>query len=392
MHSKIADGSQVRQINRAAILDLIRNQGSISRTRIASVLGISLSTVLRVVDDLVNEGLVIASDDKERGGGRPGELLRFNGDAYAMIGIDLGYPNMLGTVADLCGNIYFQHSIPIKLHDGSENLKRLFQLIELLVKTPQLEGKSFKGIGIGVPGFVDQERKLVKHSRPLGWDNLLLSDLVRQKYNMPVLLDTDVNLIMLGEAGFGLGHSANSLVCFTLGTRILSAIYLNGELVRGSSHSAGQLGFSLPGLEFLNSPYDEVGALDSVACGNSLVEIAREQSKNQSQVSAGQNLDAISIYTAAEKGERWAVPIIEKVIDYLAITIANISVFLDPEMILISGRVSGAAGFLPPLIQKRLSGKIPVMPNICVSNLGTRATVMGAIMLIYKGVLHQNGF
>lgn len=389
MQKKKADGSQIRNINRANILDLIRNQVSISRTRIADCLGISLSTVLRIVDDLIEEGLVIPIEKKERGGGRPGELLSFNGQAYAMIGIDLGYPNMLGTVADLSGEIHFQYSIPIERFDGQENIGRLFTLIDKLLSVPELAGKTLKGIGIGVPGLVDNDMNLIRHSNNLGWDNLALSDMLNERYHLPVLLDTDINLIVLGEAGFGLGHQAKSLVCLTIGTRILSGIILDGELVCGSSHSAGLLGYSLPGIDFLGKDFDEIGALDSVASGNYVTQKAREILTANQGLSNFENLDSISIYQAAEREEPWALPIIEKVVDYLAVTIANIAVFLDPEIIIISGKLSSAAGFLPEMILTRLRGRIPKLPNIKISNLGTRSTVMGAIMMIYKGVLHQ---
>ncbi|MRR31845.1 MarR family transcriptional regulator, partial [bacterium] len=80
----------VRKINQSAILDLVRTSGPISRTEIAHRLHTSLPTVMRIIDDLVAENLVVEDGTFEVNGGRPRALLAFNGQAHTVIGLDLG--------------------------------------------------------------------------------------------------------------------------------------------------------------------------------------------------------------------------------------------------------------------------------------------------------------
>ena len=107
MIQRSATASLIRRLNRSAILDLIRERSPISRSEIARQLNMSTPTVMRVVDALHAEDLVRWSGDTQSTGGRPGNLLEFNADGYAVLGLDLGGSKMFGTVADLGGNIQY---------------------------------------------------------------------------------------------------------------------------------------------------------------------------------------------------------------------------------------------------------------------------------------------
>jgi predicted NBD/HSP70 family sugar kinase len=94
---------------------------------------------------------------------------------------------------------------------------------------------------------------------------------------------------------------------------------------------------------------------------------------------------AEDVFDAMRRGEEWAKPIISETVDYLAMTIANISTFFDPELIILGGGVSRSADLLIEPILERIMGTIPVLPRLSASELGRRAAVMGAI----TNVLHN---
>src|SRR5512135_2069366 len=97
--------SAMRDINRSAILAIIRRESPISRTAIAERLNVSLPTVMRIVDELIAEGFVRAQGTTEWSGGRRRSLLEFNGEGHVVIGVDLGGTNLFGAIVDLAGNI-----------------------------------------------------------------------------------------------------------------------------------------------------------------------------------------------------------------------------------------------------------------------------------------------
>jgi glucokinase len=88
------------------------------------------------------------------------------------------------------------------------------------------------------------------------------------------------------------------------------------------------------------------------------------------------------IFEAARQRQEWAWSVIDEVVDYLAIALANLSVSFDPEMIVLGGSMARFANMLVDPILRRINGTIPAPPRIVISNLGLRATVMGAIITV----------
>jgi predicted NBD/HSP70 family sugar kinase len=88
------------------------------------------------------------------------------------------------------------------------------------------------------------------------------------------------------------------------------------------------------------------------------------------------------VFEAARRGTPWARKILQEIVDYLSIAIGNLSVSFDPELIVLGGAVTPYAGMLADSILRTLEGTIPSLPRLEVSNLGLRATVMGAIVTV----------
>jgi glucokinase len=89
-----------------------------------------------------------------------------------------------------------------------------------------------------------------------------------------------------------------------------------------------------------------------------------------------------AVFEAAARGEAWARDIVSETVDYLTIAIANLTVSFNPELIVLGGAVTPYAGMLAQAISKRVQGTIPSLPRLEASNLGLRATVMGAVVTV----------
>jgi glucokinase len=107
--------AEMREINRSSILELIRANGPISRTQISEDLQVSLPTVMRIVDELILDGWVIETGEREWSGGRKRTRLLFNGSQHLVIGVDLGGTKIFGAVADFNGKLL--HEIHVEHHD-----------------------------------------------------------------------------------------------------------------------------------------------------------------------------------------------------------------------------------------------------------------------------------
>ena len=380
--NQTATASLMRSINRSVILDLIRQNSPIARSAIARRLDVSLPTVMRIVEELIEEDLVRLYGRSEPSGGRPRPLLEFNGSAYAVVGVDLGGTKMFGTVADLAGHV--QHEITINRGDDgpSEPLERLCELIQKLLEAPRPLEQRIRGVGIGAPGITLSQEGIVTWAPSLGWRNLPLKEIITDRFHIPVFVENDVNLAALGEWGFGAGRGARSLVCITVGTGIGAGIVIGGGLHRGHNQAAGEIGYLPPGPAFLGRHYDQFGALETLVSGNGVAERGRQLLKKEGLPIPAAGLSAEDVFAAARRGESWAQRVVDETVDYLSLAIASVSTVLDPELIVLGGGVARSVDLLIEPILKRLDGVVPYVPRLVASPLERRAAVMGAIMLV----------
>jgi len=373
----------MRNINRSAILELIRKESPITRSKIARCLNVSFPTVVRIVDDLMEEGLIKSSDAYEEStGGRPPELLEFNGQAHAVVGIDLSGTKILGAVSDLSGNIQEERQIAHKEGASPEyHLAHLCEVIDALLASPRPADQEVRGIGVGAPGVTLVPNGVVTWAPSFGWRDLPLQDILNERFDVPVFVENDVNLAALGELGFGCDHRVTNLVSIAVGTGIGAGIIIDGALYRGHNQGAGEVCYMLPGVEFLGRRYDEFGALESLASVTGIVKRAKEICALE-EANGVENITVEDVFEAAREGVPWAQKVIDDTVDYLSLAIVNISTTLDPEIIILGGEVTGSSDLLIEAIRQRLEGIVPFVPQVVASSLGPRAVVMGAIMLV----------
>jgi glucokinase-like ROK family protein len=331
----------------------------------------------------MEEDLVRLRGIGESTGGRPSSLLEFNGDAYAVVGVDLGGTKMFGTVADLSGTIQHELYIP---HDEANGPQQYFdelcEFIQMLLDAPRPPGQRVRGIGVGAPGFTLVPEGIVTWAPSLDWRDLPLQAMLMDCFDLPVFVENDVNLTALGEWGFGAGRGASNLVSIAIGTGIGAGIIIGGALYRGHNQGAGEVGYLLPGIEFLGRSYDQFGALESLASGTGIAERACQLLEQENKPIPSQGLTAHDVFAAARGGEAWAQQVISETIDYLSLAVASISSLLDPELIVLGGGVARSADLLIEPILQRLQGVVQFVPHLVASPLGRRAAAMGAIMLV----------
>ena len=363
--------AQMRGINRSAILELIRRESPIARTTIAQLLDVSLPTVMRIVDELIKEGFVRPQGGTEWSGGRRRPLLEFNADGYVVLGVDLGGTKLYGAISEIGGKIIDEINMERGGASGEECYGLLIKLIDSLLANPGLKGRKVRGVGVGAPGITRHVEGIVKWAYALNWKDFPLKARLAERYKMPITVDNDVNLAALGELWFGAGQNAQNMILMTVGAGVGAGIVIDGVLYRGSNEASGEIGHMIPGREFLGKSYLDFGALENVASITGI--LARANGKSRS-------IEAI--LDAARQGREPAKSMIDSAVDYLAIAIANLSVSFDPELIVLRGGVSQLAEMLLNPISNRIQGIIPTPPKLVASDLGLRATVMGAVVTV----------
>lgn len=378
--SQTITATEMRGINRSAILDLIRREGPIARTAISKQLGVSLPTVMRIIDELEVESLVRETGMRERSGGRRRALLELNASQHLTLGVDLGGTKMYGAVADLAGQFLSERTVPHHGTNGESAYQRLVTLLEDLREEAQKTGRHIRGIGVGAPGVTDPANGVVRWAPSLSWRDFPLRRRLENHFNLPVIVENDVNLSAQGELWFGAGQDVPNLVLITIGTGIGAGVIIDHMLHRGAHLAAGEIGYLIPRPELLGECYQGFGCLESLASGSGIAARARQALKALREPAALEQLTAEDVFQAARNGEAWSEPVIRETVDMLAQAVAAVSTCFDPDVIIFGGGVARSADLLIEPILTRLEGALPVRPNLVASRLGHRAAVLGAVM------------
>jgi glucokinase len=172
------------------------------------------------------------------------------------------------------------------------------------------------------------------------------------------------------------------MVLVIIGCGIGAGIIIDGGIYRGSHLTAGEIGFLLPDRSHLGKRYEGYGALESLASGASIERRAKQIIEGKLSTEESAATTAEFVFDAFRRGEKWTEPIISDTIDYLAQMLATLAVCFDPDMIVLSGGMAKSADILIKSIIKSINGTIPICPQLVVSNLGYKATVMGSIVEI----------
>ncbi len=276
---------------------------------------------------------------------------------------------------------------------AEETIENMVALIE------QLKSKSqtpVKGVGMGMAGLIDAPAGVVITSPNLPrWKNVKLAEILSQKVDLTVALDNDVRAMALGELNYGAGRGAQNMLCMTLGTGVGSAIIIDGQIYRGASLSAGELGHLMVVPQGGRTcGCGNRGCLETVAGTPGILNLAerfieRGLSPTLAKSAQDQELTPKLIFEAAQAGDPGASEIWQEVGQWIGIALAGVVNFMNPERIVIGGGISHAGEFLfEPLrraIQRHAFERPAQAVTVCQAELGSDAGMIGSAVLAQKG-------
>ena len=257
-------------------------------------------------------------------------------------------------------------------------------------------GNKVLAVGIGSPGIINPNKGLVITSPNFpGWRNVPLKSFLEKSINLPVFLDNDANLAAFGEKWRGAGRRVNSLVCLTMGTGIGSGIILDGEVWRGAHGMSGEIGHITVNPEGPRCNCGNYGCLESYSSATGMVRSAIESIKKRKRtillkLATGEikKITAKLIHEAAVKGDRLSLHILKEAGTYLGIAIANLMNILNPDMIVLTGAVTGSWDFFMPAAQlevrKRALKTIVGRTRIVKGKLRGTAGIVGAAGIAWR--------
>ena len=378
-----------------AILDEIRLGRSRSRSELVARTGLGRAIVAQRVGELIERGLVTEGDVGPSTGGRPPRQLAFRSEAGHLLVADLGATSIDVAVTTLDGRILGHHDEPARIETGPERcLDRVDALFDLLLRTTEdLPGRLW-GIGIDVPGPVEFEsgRPISPPIMP-GWDGYPIRSRFAGRYQAPVWVDNDVNVLALGEwrAGVAMGH--DNVVVVKIGTGIGAGIISDGRLHRGAQGSAGDVGH----IQVLDDPAvvcrcGNIGCLEALAGGGALGQAGQAAARDGRSARLRTALDrhgtvtAEDVARAASLGDPVAVAMLQSAGRRIGAMLASVVNFFNPSLIVIGGGVANSPDLLLAAIRETIYRRsLPLATRdllIQRSSLGSLAGVIGASAMV----------
>jgi predicted NBD/HSP70 family sugar kinase len=327
----------IKEINRNLVLNLIKNQGPISRTDLARLSGLSPATVSGITAEFLNNGIVLATGEGESKGGRRPVLLHLNSSAGFVIGLKVMEYVLTSALTDLDAKVLHHCETPIQVtsHPPSPDsiLADIIQVIEQTIANSQVERQRVLGIGIGMAGAVDGESGMSRYSPFFNWRNVQIAKPIADHFDLPVYVENDVNALTIAEKWFGYGRGVDHFIVITIGRGIGAGIVVNGQFYRGAGGSAGEVGH-IP-----ISIGREVTTLENLASDTAMVRRVEEAIEQgyPTELAKASSLSLHSILDAAESGDGLARQLLADSGRWLGIGIATLINTLNPQLVIIAG-------------------------------------------------------
>ena len=353
-----------------------------SRAGIARVSGLSKPTVSALMADMESAGLVRVADESPLSGsiGRPAALYELVPAARHSVVADIGATKILVGVCDLFGNLVAER----ELETGPDARAALEHLIDAASEMLRDIDGPCRAVCVGVPGIYRPDRDRVEQAFNLpGFDSLALHACLTERFDGRVHVENDVNLAALGElTELGDDQSDGDFAAISIGTGIGLGMVVGGDLYRGGTGSAGELGSLL-----LTVP--EPGAapvtLEDVASAPAIRKRFGRAIEGGHRSGLDASADVPEIFGAAETGDTAAAAVLDEAAAAMALAVSHLCLIADPTRIVFGGGV-GANPVFVDAVRDRLARLVATPPELAASTLGRRAALVGAVSMSLRFV------
>jgi glucokinase-like ROK family protein len=391
----------VKNINKYLVMDLIRfTPGGISRVEIAHRLNLSRAAVTAIVNDLLLTSLVHEAEIINVHSGRPPIELEVNPGLGFVVGIDFGATHLSLLVADISARIIDEAEFAVDIRQGPQACLDLADkyMRELLQKSG-IGIEQVLAFGVDVPGPIVSESGMVV-SPPImpGWDHFPIRDTLEKLWGRPVSINNDAEMGVLGEWASGVGRGERDLVFIKVGTGIGAGLLIDGQIYRGVSGSAGEIGHLTIEENGPLCACGNHGCLEAIAGGRAIAmqaqqAVTRNHKTSLSSIQPVESITARDVATAACRGDLLAQQILTTAGTHIGIAIAGLVNMFNPGMIIIGGGLAQTGDIiLEPIrqaVQRRSLPAATRIVRITTSMLGRRSSSMGAVVQAITIALHQ---
>ncbi len=330
----------LRRGNRSALLRALYFNAPSSRQELGIATGLSPASVSNVVNELLEAGLVVEAGAENSDGGRPRVLLQVNGDYAAVVGIDVGETRVRAELFDVTlGAAFGRVDVALDVDRNANAVELVVRAIvtaldELLTDHPS---RPLIGIGISVPGIVEQGDLVRVHGQTIGWDGVPLARLLdRAGVKAPVFIDNGASNLGQAESWFGAGRGARHAIVALIGSGVGASIITDGSRYRGMTSSAGEWGHTPVAVGGRRCRCGARGCLEAYV-GAAAVLARYKEANPRRRVDLANEEGELEKLVERAKSDAAARSILDDTALYLGAGIAGLINLFNPERIIIGG-------------------------------------------------------
>jgi predicted NBD/HSP70 family sugar kinase len=394
MASKRTTVRDLRRHNRSLLLSKLYFDGPLSRHELSRLTGLSAATVSNVTAELGEERLITEAGQVDSDGGRPRVLLRVDPAYGHVAGVDIGETGVKVELFDLAMNrlATVEHPLPTA-PDPATAVEQVTSGLREVLAGAGTDENAVLGVGIGVPGTVEQGARVLVHAPTVGWEAVPFTELLRDAgVTLPLFVDNGAKTQGQAEMWFGAGRGARHAVIALIGSGVGAAVVTDGTTYRGSTSSAGEWGHTTIAFGGQDCRCGARGCLEAYVGAGAV--LARYRKARGKEVTGPDEQAQFTALLEASARSKTAAKVLDDTAGYLGAGIANLINLFNPERIVIGGWAGLALGeqLLPRI--REVAGEHALrhpfsQTSIQLGSLGLDAVATGAATLPVADLLEQ---
>ena len=330
-------------------------------------------------------------------------------NAKYVVGVDLGGTNVRAAVLNQEETILARHENTSDAKSGSaQTVKRIAEAVRGAAANAGVSMSEIGAVGIAVPGHINVPEGMVVWAPNFGenvggtyvpYKQLPLRALLEAELGICTTMDNDANVAALGEFRYGAGRNTKHLFMFTLGTGVGGGIIVEGEVLRGATGGAAEVGHIIIADGKGSSPNGSHGRLEVLAGRDGIIEaaaLAMESGREtllwrhiSEPTAIQQQITPKLIDDAADEGDALSIEVLSQIGHYVGLGIASMINVFNPEVVVMGGKISQSKTLFGAALRTAKAsaiGSIFASAKIVHAELGDNAGIMGAAELAWREV------
>lgn len=376
-----------------SILRLLYHSEPVSAPDLSKKIGISLPTVLMLLNDLISSGLVTVMGTGASTGGRKPALYGLSDESLFVIACDMGRYSAKMTIF----NSHNQRVTPLKYIDTHiddvELVPKLYKAAQELITVYNIPQDKIFGLGVDMPGLVDSRQGINYTIKNPDFQEVRKH--LETEFQTFVYIDNDARMQAYGEYVFGKAKNRRNAIVVNWSWGVGLGMILNGELYGGTTGFAGELSHIQMAEDGDLCICGKRGCLETVASANTILKLARQgisegrvsQLTEQFRNNPG-DMTPEHVIGAARSGDEFSISILNKIGLSLGKGLSVLIQLMNPEIIVLGGPISKANQYVLTPIQQALNKfcleKIVSNTTIVTSEIDEHSGLLGSAAMVYQ--------